>query len=137
MNTQEPITINIQDKRQGMSSAILVLPIGSDLFRALENEIIDCRLTYGTEFKTAVDDEGFHEIIEITKKSSYTTRRFLLNESFSESDYRLLGAEIIKQGGFWQTDFGGLVTINLPENGPLDIDAIFKIFDFNPIEVKD
>ena len=43
----------------------------------------------------------------------------------------------MKQGGFWQIDFGNIATINLPKNCELDIDEIFKTFDFNPAEIKD
>jgi hypothetical protein len=48
-----------------------------------------------------------------------------------------LGDEIIKQGGFWQVDFGGIATVNLPKNCNLDLDDIFKTFDFYPTYIVD
>lgn len=43
----------------------------------------------------------------------------------------------MKQGGFWQVDFGSIATINLPKDCKLDLDEIFKVFNFEPQEIKD
>lgn len=59
----------------------------------------------------------------------------MLTFQFQETEYRLLGDEIEKQGGFWQVDFGSVATVNLPKNSTLDLDEIFRIFDFNPAEI--
>ena len=111
--------------------------LSANLFRTVENEIFNCRLTFGTEFETRLNKEGLHEIVKITNDSEFVTRRFFLTSQFTESEYRLLGNEIMKQGGFWQIDFGNIATINLPKDCELDIDEIFKTFDFNPAEIKD
>lgn len=71
------------------------------------------------------------------KESDFITRRFFLNEQFTEEEYRVLGDEIIKQGGYWQVDFGSLATINLPTTSTLDLDEIFRIFEFYPTEIED
>jgi hypothetical protein len=61
----------------------------------------------------------------------------MLNNQFTEADYRVLGDEIVRQGGFWQVDFGSIATVNLPKNLTIDIDEIFKIFNFHPTEIID
>jgi len=134
---QEPIEIKIYDKREGVTTSLYVEQLSNNLFRAVENDIFNCKLTFGTEFETKVNMEGIHEIIKITKDSEFITRRFLLSIEFTESEYRLLGDEIVKNGGFWQTDFGGIATINLPKDCKLDIEEIFKIYNFKPTEIKD
>lgn len=134
---QIPIEIKIYDKREKLTTSIYVEQLSDNLFRIVENEIFNCRLTLGTEFETKINNEGLYEIVRITKESEYETKRFFLTSQFTESEYRLLGDEIIKQGGFWQTDFGNIATINLPKNSTLNIDEIFKTFDFNPTEIKD
>lgn len=106
-------------------------------FRAAENSAFDCRLAFGTEFETIINENSQHEVVKIIKKSEFTTRRFFLNNQFSTEDYHVLGDEIIKQGGFWQVDFGSLATINLPKDATLDLDEIFRIFDFQPCEIVD
>ena len=111
--------------------------ISDNVYRTTENEIFNCKLTLGTEFETRLNKDGKHEIIKITKESDFITRRFFLTSQFKESEYRLLGDEIMKLGGFWQVDFGGIATINLPKDSELNIDEIFKTFDFNPTEIKD
>ena len=132
-----PIEIHIYDKREKLITAIYVEQLSDNLFRTVENEIFNCRLTLGTEFETKINNDGLHEIVRITKESEYESRRFFLTSQFTESEYRLLGDEIIKQGGFWQTDFGNIATINLPKNSKINIDEIFNSFDFNPTEIKD
>lgn len=97
-----------------------------------ENDIFNCSLTFGTEFETRTNKEGKYEIVRILKDSPFITRRFLLTKQFRVADYRLLGDEIERIGGFWQVDFGGIATINIPHNSILDID---KIFDYKPTEI--
>ncbi|WP_295796436.1 hypothetical protein [Mucilaginibacter sp.] len=133
----EPVQIKIYDKREKSTSTIYVEQLAENQFKCIDNDIFNCRLTLGTEFKTRTNEEGCHEIIKITKESGFITRRFFLTSQFRSSDYRLLGDEIVKNGGFWQVDFGGIATINLPKDGDFDIDKIFNIFDFAVNEIKD
>jgi hypothetical protein len=132
-----PIQIEIYDKRQKMSTTIYVDRVSKNIFRAIENELFNCGLTLGTEFETRINKDGKHEIIRIVKDSDYIKKRFFLGSQFNESEYRLLGDEIIKQGGFWQVDFGGIATINLPKDCKLDLDEIFKTFEFYPTYIVD
>ena len=132
-----PIQIEIYDKRQKMSTTIYVVKIADNIFRAVENELFNCRLTLGTEFETCISKDGKHEIIRIVKDSDYITKRFFLNSQLNQSEYRLLGDEIIKQGGHWQVDFGGIATVNLPKECKLELDEIFKIFEFYPSYIVD
>ena len=134
---QDPIEIKVYDKREKMTTSIYVEQLSDNLFRTVENEIFNCRLTLGTEFETRLNKEGVHEIVRITKDSEYVTKRFFLTSQFTESEYRLLGDEIIRQGGYWQTDFGNIATVNLPKDCKLDLDNIFKTFDFKPTEIKE
>jgi len=118
-------------------SAIQVEQIGSNKFRTVMNEIVDIRLTYKTEFDTMPNEKGQHEIVKVYKNTNYTTRRFHLTTQFKESEYQLLGDEIVKSGGYWQVDFSSMATINLPLYCELDIDEIFETFNFYPSEIKE
>lgn len=131
------VKIEIYDKREKSKTTMLVEQIGDNKFKMIDNDIFNCRLTLGTEFETRLNNHGKHEITKIIKESDYITRRFLLTSQFNESEYRLLGDEIIKHGGYWQVDFGGIATINLPSDCELNIDEIFRLFDFKPTELKD
>ena len=132
-----PIRIEIFDMRQRLSTSIFVDKISDNIYRAVENEMFDCRLTFGTVFETRINKEGKHEIVGIVKDSDYITKRFLLTSQFNQSEYKLLGDEIIKQGGYWQVDFGGIATINLPRDCKLDLEEIFKNFNFYPTYILD
>ena len=134
METDE-IKIEVYNKREKTTSTMFVKQLSDNTFRMTENDILNCRLTYGTEFETRINSDGKHEIIRIIKDSGFLTRRFFLPSKYKEPDYRILGDEIIRHGGFWQVDFGGIATINLPKDCELDLDEIFKFFDFKPTEI--
>lgn len=129
------VEIEIYDKREKLTTTIHVEQLSDNIFRNTENELFNCNLTLGTEFETRQNKDGKHEIVRIIKESEFITRRFFLNSQFKESEYRLLGDEIMKQGGFWQVDFGSIATINLPKDCKLELDKIFKAFDFKPTEI--
>ena len=130
------VEIEIYDTKQKITTTIHVVQLSDNVFRTIENELfIDC-LPLGTEFETRQGEDGKHEIVRITKESEFIARRFILTPQFKESDYRLLGDEVIKHGGFWQIDFGNIATINLPINCKLNLDEIFKIFGYTPKEIK-
>jgi len=108
--------------------------LGEHLFRATENELFDFRLTIGTEFETCLNEKGEHEIVRITRESEYSIRRFLLSQSFGEAELQMLGEEVVKHGGHWQIDMGGIATINLPPGCSLNIDEVFKLYKIYPTE---
>lgn len=41
----------------------------------------------------------------------------------------MLGEELTKRGGFWQVDFGSIVTINIPKDFEFDIDKLIRELD--------
>ena len=131
------VKLEIYNKREKSITTMYVEQISDSKFRMVDNDVFNCRLVLGIEFETRINKDGLHEITRITKESDYVTRRFMLNSQFQEADYRFLGDEIVKQGGFWQVDFGNIATVNLPKESTLDLDEIFRIFDFHPAEFTD
>ena len=129
--------IEVFGNTEDFTESFHVLEIGENLFRMAENSVLNHALTLGTEFETRTNEVGQFEIIRITKFSDFSTKRFILNSQFNESEYQLLGDEIVRQGGFWQVDFGSIAIVNLPKDSTLDLEEIFHIFEFNPIEFKD
>ncbi len=136
MNTQE-IQIKLYDKRDRSTTTMYVEKLSENKYRMNDNDIFNCRLTKGTEFTTRINSDGNHEIIKITKESDFTTRRFFLSPKYKEYDYRMLGAELMKLGGFWQVDFGGIATVNIPKDFEYDVDQVLKELDLNLIEITD
>ena len=134
---EKQIEIEIYDKEEKVTTTFLVEEISENRFKLLENDFFNSRFNLGTEIETRINSEGKYEFVRILKKSEFITRRFMLNSQFKESEYRLLGDEIVKQGGHWEVGFGSVAVINLPKDSGLDIDKIFKIFNFNPVEIKD
>jgi hypothetical protein len=133
----EEVKIELYDKRQRVTSTLYVEQLAENHFRMVDNAIMNCRLTLGTEFRTRLNQQGQHEIIEITKESDFITRRFFLSPQYKESDYRVLGDELMKRGGFWQVDFGSMATINLPKDFEYDVDQVMKDLSLRLIEIID
>ncbi len=133
----ESVEIKIYDKRERSTATLEVEQIGENKFRMIDNDIWNCMLTLGTEFETRINKEGLHEIIKITKQSEFLTRRFFLSPRYKESDYRFLGDELAKRGGFWQVDFGGIATINIPKDFEFDVDEILQALDIRLTEIVD
>ena len=133
----ETLQIEIYDKREKTTESVMVEKLSDKKFRVAENAVLSCRLTFRTEFEARVNQDSKYEITKITKDSDFITRRFFLNAQFTEEDYRVLGDEIINQGGFWQVDFASIATVNLPKNSTLDLDEIFRVFNFHPTEIVD
>ncbi|WP_289055961.1 hypothetical protein [Carboxylicivirga marina] len=131
------VEIRLYDKREKLTATLYVEQLAENKFRMTENDIFNCRLTKGTEFETRLNNEGNHEIIRITKDSGYITRRFFLSPEYKESDYRVLGDELVKRGVFWQVDFGGIVTVNIPKDFEFDVDQVMKDLDLKLTEIVD
>lgn len=136
METQE-VQIKLFNKREKITSTLYVEKLSELKFRMTENDIINCQLTKGTEFITRINEDGNHEIINITKESEFITRRFLLPPKYKESEFRMLGEELMQRGGFWQVDFGGIATVNIPKDFEFNVDQIMKELDLNLTEITD
>ena len=103
----------------------------------MDNYLFTCFLTRGTEIKALYQQDGSYEFVAVTKPSELNTRRFFLSPKYSESDYRMLGNELVKHGGYWQVDFGGFLTINIPKDLPYDVDAVMSDLGIQLAEVGD
>lgn len=127
--------INLYNKRERVSGIINVEQLSENTFRMVDNDIINCDLTYRTEFETRINKEGKHEVVRILKKPDFITRRFWLSSKYKTPDYKMLAEELVKHGGFWQVDFGGIATINIPKDFPFDVDKVMKDLDINLSEI--
>ena len=129
-------SLSLYDPVTKITTILRVYQIGLNTYSLIDNDIFNYKLTRGTEIKTRINIEGNHEILDIVKLSSLITKRYILNSQFKESEYRVIGDELIKHGGYWQIDFGKIATINLPSDCKINIKEIFLTFDFNPEEME-
>lgn len=136
METKE-VKILVYNKRERTTTTLYVEELSENKFRMTDNDLLNCHLTKGTEFETRVNNEGHHEVVKILKDSEFITRRFFLSPQYKASDYRVLGDELTKRGGFWQVDFGGIATVNIPKNFEFNIDQVMKALDLNLTEIID
>ena len=129
------VEIKHYNKKEQSTTTLRVEQLAPNQFRMVDNDIWDCRLTLGTEFETRLNPDGEHELIKITKLSNFLTRRFFLPLDIPSADLQELGALLEQSGGFWQIDFGGLLTLNLPKDFKQDIDQVVQDLDLRLIKI--
>lgn len=82
---QEIVSITVYDKRVQMTWEMYVVPLGDQVYRAVENELFG-EITIGTEFRTWINKDDAHQIVKILKRSPYITRRFMLSLNIPTAD---------------------------------------------------
>lgn len=131
------IKIELFNKKEKIIETIYVEQLSHHKYRMVDNALTNCKLTLGTEFKTKLNREGKHEITKIIKESNFVTRRFFLSTKFKTEDYKMLGAELQKRGGFWQVDFGGIATVNIPKDFEFNVDQVMSDLGLNLVEITE
>ncbi len=131
------VKIKVYHKEEKVTTTLYVEQISENKFRMIDNDFCSAKLTLGTEFETKINKEKKHEITKITKESEFITRRFGLTPNHKESDYRMLGEELTKGGGFWQVDLGSIATVNIPKDFEFDIDQVIKDLDLKLVEITE
>lgn len=131
----EILSIELYNKAERITTTMEVIQVSENVFRATENDLFIEDLTVGTEFETLINEVGKHELVRIVKKSEFITRQFLWPANINIYSYKNWGDEIMKHGGFWQIDFGSVVTINLPKDSALNLDVLFKEIGLNISEL--
>lgn len=129
------VEIEVYDKREKVTTILCVKQITENQFKMIDNDLFNNQLTLGAEFETKINSENKHEVVKILKKSEFITRRFSLKSNYKESDYRMLGDELTKRGGFWQVDLGSIATVNIPKSFEFDINQVIK--DLELVEITD
>ena len=131
------VKIDVYHKEEKVTTTLYVEQLSENRFRMIDNDFCNPKLTLGTEFVTELNENGIHELKKITKESEFITRRFGLTPNHKESDYRMLGDELIKRGGFWQVDLGSIATINIPKDFEFDVDQVIKELDLKLVEITE
>ena len=131
------VKIDVYHKKEKVTTTLYVEKLSENKFRMIDNDFCNPKLTLGTEFETKINAENKYEITKITKESDFITRRFELAPNHKESDYRMLGEELIKRGGFWQVDFGNIATVNIPKDFDFDVDQVIQELDLKLIDLTD
>lgn len=107
-------------------------------FRLTCNDPFDFKNTFGTILELSKKTEpNMYLVNRITEKSNFITRRFLLNNCLKESEYRIIGDEVMKIGGFWEVIFGGYAIVNIPHDSTFDLDEILELLPQPLTEITD
>jgi hypothetical protein len=118
--------ISIFNRNEGVTTQVEAEQVGDAEFKLLENDLVDPQLTTGVTINAKRLEDSSYEVISVQDASTFVTRRFILSANYTESDYRVLGDELVKHGGFWQVDLGYYLTINVPRDFPYDIDRVMS-----------
>lgn len=131
------VEITVYHNEEKVTTTLHVEHLSENKFRMIDNDFCNPNLTLGTEFETEINENGIHEVKKITKESEFVIRRFQLTPKHKESNYRILGEELTKRGGFWQVDCGNFATINIPKDFEFDVDEVIQELDLKMEETAD
>ena len=107
-------------------------------FKLTCNDPFDFKNTYGTTLElTKTSEPDVYKVNKVIEPSNFTTRRFLLNNSLKESEYRIIGDEVMKIGGFWEVIFGGYAMVNIPKGSTFNLDEILELLPQPLTEITD
>jgi hypothetical protein len=129
------VKIEVYNRKEKVTTTLYVEQLSENKFRMIDNDLFNKELTLGVEFETKINSKKKHEVVKILKESEFITRRFGLTPNYKESDYRMLGKELTKRGGFWQVDLGSIATVNIPKDFEFDINQVIK--DLELVEITD
>jgi hypothetical protein len=129
------VKIEVFNRKENVTTTLYVEQLSENKFRMIDNDLFNKQLTLGVEFETEINSEKKHEVVKVLKETEFITRRFGLTPNYKESDYRMLGEELTKRGGFWQVDFGSIATVNIPKDFEFDINQVIK--DLELVEIID
>lgn len=111
----------------GLSETVFGEQVSESAYRLLENPVFNCRITYGTTVKVEADKDGELVVIKILRASDYTTRRFLLPSSLSNTNFAdKIGNRIIEAGGTWEVVMGGLAFVHFPKTSTFNLNKLFE-----------
>ena len=131
------VKIEVYNKEEKVTTTLYVEQLSENKFRMMDNDLFNYQLTLGVEFETRINNESKHEVLRIIKESEFITHRFRLPPKYKESDYRMLGEELTKRGGFWQVDLGTFATVNIPRDFEFDINEVIEVLDLKLVEITD
>jgi len=123
------MVLQLHDRIEGITVPLEVEQLDEQTFRLLDNHIYERHLTRGTEIRVQPMVDGTYELVSVSKSSEFVSRRFRLSSKYTESDYRVLGDELEKCGGYWQVDFNCFLTVNIPRDLPYDVDKVMATLD--------
>tara|TARA_R110002051_G_scaffold11406_1_gene41459 strand:+ start:79 stop:477 length:399 start_codon:yes stop_codon:yes gene_type:complete len=129
------VKIEVYNRKEKVTTTLYVEQLSENKFRMIDNDLFNKQLTLGVEFETKINSEKKYEVVKVLKETEFITRRFGLTPNYKESDYRMLGEELTKRGGFWQVDFGSIATVNIPKDFEFDINQVIK--DLELVEITD
>lgn len=129
------VKIEVYNRKEKVTTTLYVEQLSENKFRMIDNDLFNKQLTLGVEFETKINSKNRHEVVKILKETEFITRRFGLTPNYKESDYRMLGEELTKRGGFWQVDLGSIATVNIPKDFEFNINQVIK--DLGLVEITD
>lgn len=131
------VRIGVHHRDLKIKSEFEVEKLSNNTFRMIDNNLVDPKLTLGVEFETIINSDGNHEVIKVLKESEFITKRYSLSPEHTESDYIMLGEELVKRGGFWQVDLSSVATVNIPKDFEYDVDQVIEDLGLKIIEWKE
>jgi hypothetical protein len=127
--------IPLFNKRLGSTGSLKVKVIEENFFEIIYNDPFDYRYESGTHIRTKINEDGFHEVTEFIK-SENKTHRFLASIEQNLRDLTVFIEELYKNGGKFQIDMGGIISVTVPHDFPYDLDKVIRDYAVRVTRLK-
>jgi len=98
----------------GGSEALLVTPIGANLFRLEESSIVD-DVRYHDVIEAELQTDGALRFVRLMSRSELKTSCYVLPKTLIDSPHlSVFFDRVMVLGGNWETIFGGFLVLHLP-----------------------
>jgi hypothetical protein len=123
MNEKDIIEIRMYHPEEESTGNYEVVKVGENEYKLAANDPFNEDFSYGTiiEVEKEEKDKGVLQFKRISKKSDFTLNVYGLGSSLNETELRIVGDMIIKEGGYWEVIFGGIAYVNLPKESRLKV----------------
>lgn len=110
-------SITIRFPQDGITTSISVKNVGENTYQLLEHPVLCISAKYGDIIKCSHTNECEYEFIEVVNPSALEIAMYLLDKDKIESvEINNVLQNVSSNGGYWQKDMGGMLSILFDPN---------------------
>lgn len=122
MIKSQKLRIKLENPKDSSIGDTEVIKLGDNQFMLTMNHVFDEELCYGTKILTSgPSDKGVYVLEEIIEVSPFRNEVFILSWSFMANHMSELAKLVAEQGGYIESQMGGIVFISLPKDSTLNV----------------
>lgn len=123
MSNQDSEIIRMYYPEESSTGKYDVIKVDTHNFKLVSNDPFVEKLSFGTiiEVEPEMHEREVYKFKRIVSESEYKSESLFLPSELNETELRIVGNLIVKEGGYWEVVFGGIGIVNLPLDSKLDV----------------